>query len=159
MWRWLRREFYIELSKRKIAYRLAELINVASDGVMEFLLRDLISNITRVQEIAHHLEGGNYAHSYRSAIVTEYEQMVVGMVLYYASLFHRITEEMQEFFPKDRLEHLRSFYSARVENSLFLDALCVEKEFPGKGIGSELMSLTKKRAKENRCDVIYKVKE
>lgn len=95
----------------------------------------------------------NCTHSCRSAIVEKFEQMVLGMALSYASLFHRITDEMQEVFPNDRLEHLRSFYSPWVEHSLFLDALCVEKEFRGKGIGSELMSLRKKKPKKKHYDV------
>ncbi len=89
-------------------------------------------------------------HSCRSVSVEKFEQMVLGMALSYASLFRQITEEMQEVFPNDRLEHLRSFYSPWVEHSLFLDALCLEKEFRGKGVGSELMSLRKKKPKKKR---------
>jgi ribosomal protein S18 acetylase RimI-like enzyme len=50
--------------------------------------------------------------------------------------------------PKDRLEHFKSFYSSRVDDSLFLNALCVAERFRGKGIGTKLISLTKKKAKE-----------
>jgi ribosomal protein S18 acetylase RimI-like enzyme len=134
--------------------RLAELLDIASGGVMEYLFHDLIPGLTPVQIVAHNLEGDNYCHSYKSAIVAEHEKMVVGMALSYPSHFHKITEEMRAFFPRERLEHLRSFYSAGVENSLFLDALCVGGEFQGKGIGGELISLTKKKARERGYDIL-----
>jgi hypothetical protein len=36
--------------------RLAELINMASDGVVEYLFHDLIPGMTPVQVVAHNLE-------------------------------------------------------------------------------------------------------
>jgi GNAT superfamily N-acetyltransferase len=55
---------------------------------------------------------------------------------------------MKDFLPGDRLEHFKSFYSSRLEDSLLLDALCVDERFRGKGIGTQLINLTKKKAKE-----------
>lgn len=121
---------------------------------MEYLFHDLIRGLTPLQIVAHNLEGDNYPHSYKSAIVAEHRKMIVGMVLSYPSHLHKITEEMRAFFPQERLEHLKSFYSVQVENSLFLNALCVSEEFRGKGIGSELISLTKKKAREKGYDIL-----
>jgi ribosomal protein S18 acetylase RimI-like enzyme len=70
------------------------------------------------------------------------------MALSIPSHNHKITEEMKEFFPEERLEYLSQFFSANIDNSLLLDTLCVDEEFRGKGIGTQLISLTKKKAKE-----------
>jgi len=129
--------------------KLAELINIASDGIVEYLFHDLVPGMTPVQVIAHNLEKDNYPHSYRSAVVTTLETDVVGMALSYPSSYHKITDEMRGFFPADRIEHLRHFYSSRVENSWFLDTLCVVESHRKKGIGMELISLTKEMAVEN----------
>ena len=68
----------MEESNRKIKYRpgekkdfakLAELINIASDGVVEYLFHDLVSGMTPVQVVAYNLENDKYPHSYKSAIV------------------------------------------------------------------------------------------
>jgi ribosomal protein S18 acetylase RimI-like enzyme len=67
------------------------------------------------------------------------------MAMSYPSVLHGITEEMREFIPGDRLEHLTDFYAARVENSWYLDALAVNPEFRGEGIGTELIGLVKAR--------------
>jgi hypothetical protein len=48
--------------------KLAELINIASDGVVEYLFHDLVPGITPVQVIAHNLENDRSPHSYKNAI-------------------------------------------------------------------------------------------
>jgi len=128
---------------------LAELINLASDGVVEYLFRDLVPGMTPVQLIAHNLENINTPHCYKSAIVARDGDEVVGMALSYSSDFHYISDEMRNFFPADRLEHLSDFYSARVENSWYLDTLGVFGSHRRQGIGEKLISLTKEKAAEN----------
>jgi ribosomal protein S18 acetylase RimI-like enzyme len=61
---------------------------------------------------------------------------------------------MKNFFPEERLKHLKSFYSSRIENSLYLCVLCVNEKYRGKGIGTKLISLTKKKAKESGYNIL-----
>jgi ribosomal protein S18 acetylase RimI-like enzyme len=129
--------------------RLAELINMASDGVVEYLFHDLIPEMTPVQVVAHNLENDSYPHTFNSAIVAENENDVIGMALSYPSSYHQITDEMRAFFPAERLERFEDFYSARVENSLFLDALGVDASFRRQGIGTRLVELTKEKARKS----------
>ncbi len=129
--------------------KLAELINIASDGVVEYLCRDLIPGMTSVQVVARGLENDNSPHSYKSAIVAIDKNDIVAMALSYPSSYHKITAEMKSFFPADRLEHLSHFYSARIENSWYLDDLCVIESYRRNGIGEKLISLTKEKAIEN----------
>jgi predicted N-acetyltransferase YhbS len=129
--------------------RMAELINMASGGVVEFLFHDLMPELTPQQIIAHNLESDHGSHTYKNAIVAEAENQVVGMALSFPALFHQITAEMRQYFSEDRLDHLSDFYAARVDDSLFLDALCVDQKLRRNGIGGKLISLTKKKAKQN----------
>ena len=136
------------IGEKKDSQRIAELDYIASHGAAEFLFHDLIPNVSPVQIIASELENDHYPHSYRSTIVAEYKNEIVGMALSFPAKHHKITEEMQSFFPAERLEHLKIFFSTRVEGSYFLDALCVDKKFRGKGIGTQLIELTKRKAKD-----------
>ncbi len=61
---------------------------------------------------------------------------------------------MKEFFPPDRLEHFGAHFTTRVENSYFIDALAVDENCRGKGIGSGLIELLKERAKEEGFDML-----
>ena len=136
-------------AEKEDSMKLAELINIASDGVVEYLFHDLISGMTPVQIIAHNLENDNYPHSYKSAVVAVNETDIIGMALFYPSSYHKITDEMKSFFPADRLEHLSHFFSSRIENSWYLDSLCVANGHRRCGIGEKLISITKEKAIEN----------
>lgn len=123
--------------------KLAELINMASGGLVEHLFHDLAPQVSSVEILAYGLQSDGRPHSYTNAIVAETEGEVVGMALSYSSDLHGITDEMRKFIPGVRLEHIQDFYAARVENSWYLDAIAVNPEFRGKGIGTELIGLVK----------------
>ena len=125
---------------------LAEMIDLASGGVVEFLFRDLIPEMTPAQIISGNLARVGPAHSYQNTHVAIVQDRVVGMALAFSADHHYIGAEMREFFPEDRLAHLEDFYNARVGGSLMLDALCVAKDFRRKGIGSNLIEQVKARA-------------
>jgi ribosomal protein S18 acetylase RimI-like enzyme len=122
------------------------LINIASDGVVEFLFHDLVANMTSVQVVAHNLAEDHYPHSYKSALVAVDGKKVVGMALSFPSAYHKITDEMREFFPNERLEHLNDFYAVDIPDSWFLDALAVDPVYRRQGIGLQLIKLTQERA-------------
>ena len=90
--------------------RVAELISLASDGVVDFLFHDLVPDMTPNQVVAHNLAQDRYPHSYRSAVVALNGEEVVGMTLSYPSSYHQITDEMRHFFPAERLEHLAGVF-------------------------------------------------
>ena len=68
------------------------------------------------------------------------------MSLSYPSHFHRISSGRRNFLPADRLKHIENIFNSRVEDSLYLDTLCVDEDFRGKGIGSKLLSLVLQKA-------------
>jgi ribosomal protein S18 acetylase RimI-like enzyme len=136
-------------AKKEDSPKLAEQISIASDGVAEYLFHDLLPGMSPVQVIAYNLENDNYPHTYKSAFVACDGDELVGMALSYPSSYHKITDEMRSLFPADRIEHLTAFYSSRVENTWFLDALCVIESHRRLGIGEKLISLTKEKAVEN----------
>ncbi|MCK4819738.1 GNAT family N-acetyltransferase [bacterium] len=133
--------------RKEDSYRIAELDYIASSGAIEFLFHDLISDLSPIQIVASDFENDNYPHTFRSAIIAEYYDEIIGFSLSFPAKYHSITDEMRNFFPSDRLEHCKQFFSTRVEGSYFLDALCVEKKYRNMGIGNKLIDLTKNKAK------------
>ncbi|WP_444927262.1 GNAT family N-acetyltransferase [Microbulbifer sp. TRSA002] len=126
--------------------RIAELDYLASDGAVEYLFRDLIPSCSALQLLCDGLEQDVYPHTFRSAIVAELDQKVIGMALSYPAHYHCITDELTNFLPADRIERFREFYTSRVEGSYFLDAMCVEESYRGLGIGKSLINHTKEKA-------------
>jgi len=136
-------------AEKKDCAALAEFINMASDGVVEYLFHDLVPGMIPVQLIAHNLDNDNSHYSYKSVIVARDGHDVVGMAFSYSSSYHKITDEMRSFFPADRLAHLSDFFASRVENSWYLDTLGVFENHRRQGIGEKLISLTREKAVEN----------
>jgi GNAT superfamily N-acetyltransferase len=128
--------------------RLAELDNIASSGAIEFLFHDLIPGMTPVEIVASELENDRYPYTFRSVIAAAYGPRIVGMALSFPARYHTITDEMRNFFPSDRLEHFKQFFTTRVEGSYYLDALSVDEQFRNQGIGSKLIDLTAARARQ-----------
>jgi len=77
-----------------------------------------------------------------------------GVSFFYPSRYHVISNEMRQFFPEDRLEHLKHVLSGRVENSLYIDTLCVDEKFRENAIGGKLISMTKKKAAEEGSNAL-----
>jgi ribosomal protein S18 acetylase RimI-like enzyme len=125
---------------------LAEMINLASGGVVDFLFHDLVPEMTPVRIIAGNLARGGAAHSYENACVAVSGGRVVGMALAFSADHHSVSTDMRAFFPGDRLAHMENFYNARVAGSLLLDALFVAEDFRNRGIGHRLIEQVKARA-------------
>jgi len=134
--------------------QLAEFIYIASDDVVEFLYHELIPGQTPVQILAGNLAADYDYHTFRDAIVAECEQKIIGMSLSYPSHFHRISDGMKSFFPEERLNHIKNIFVSRVENSFYIDTLCVARDFRGKGVGSKLISLTREKAQHQKINTL-----
>ena len=128
--------------------KIAEGIDLASGGIVEFLFHGLLENYTAAEVMAEFLRDETGYDSYKNAIVAEYQGDIVGIVYSYPAKFHEISAESKEFFPSDRLALLTDFFNSRVENSLFLDSIYVDGKFRGHGIGNRLIELTKQKARE-----------
>ena len=142
-------EILYRTGKLEDSLKIAEGIDRASGGIMEFLFHDLLGPHTRTEVMAKSIEEKQGTDSYENATVAEYQGSIIGIVYSYSSKFHGITDSTRSFFPSDRLEVLKEFYNSKVDNSWFLDSIYVDEEFRGTGIGSKLITLTKQRAREN----------
>jgi ribosomal protein S18 acetylase RimI-like enzyme len=134
--------------RKEDCLKLAEFVYIASDGVVEFLFRDLIDGVSPVQMVARNLGKDRGYYTFRNTIVAVQGSRVVGVSFYYPAREHVISDEMRNFFPADRLAHLQHVLSGRVESSLYIDTLCVDENYRGNGIGAELIALTQKKAIE-----------
>ncbi len=80
-------EIKYRLGEKEDCPKLAELMDIASDGIVEYLCQGLVPEMTPVQVLAHNYEKDNYPHSYKSAIVATDKNDIVGMALSYPSSY------------------------------------------------------------------------
>jgi ribosomal protein S18 acetylase RimI-like enzyme len=141
-------------ARREDSSELAELVSIASGGVIDFLFKDLVPGLSPVEVVAQGFAGDNYPHTFKNAILAEYRQEVIGMSLSYPSHLHTVTDEMRSFLPADRLAHLKDFYDARVERSWYLDTLGIKENYRRQGIGRKLIELTVEKAVRHKFRTI-----
>lgn len=126
---------------------LAEYIYYASDGVLDYLFKDTIPDLTVTQLLTFGLEDEQRYNSYKGVIVAEYNQKIIGMIQAYSNIHHEIDDEMRSFIPGERLEQFKEFYDSRVDNSLLINAMYVDEKFRRKGIANQLISMVKEEAR------------
>lgn len=127
--------------------KLAQYINETAGGLLDFLYYGLIPGRETIDLLAEFLADGDRYDSYTSITVAEYQGEIVGLVSSYPASYHKVDHEMEEFFPKARLDSVRGFFDTRIDDSYYLSAIFVDDKFRGRGIGSKLISLTKEKAK------------
>ena len=134
--------------RREDSPQLAELIDISSGGVVEYLYQNAVPGDSPVQILTRSLERDRYPLTYRNAIVAEHCGEIAGMVLSFPSRFHGMITGMNAVLPHERIEHMRSFYEARVEGSWYIDSLGVYERFRRKRIATGLIERAAGRAGE-----------
>lgn len=126
--------------------KLGELVRLSSGGVVDYLYHDIRPGSSAAETVAHTLKQDVYPVTYRNAIVAELRGDIAGMALSFPSSFQGANPAAASLLPPDRLAHMHDFYSARVEDSWYIDALAVFGAFRGQGIGGMLVELSQERA-------------
>lgn len=137
------------------APEIAELIAIASGGMVEFLFQDFAPNLDELLAIltiavANHLS----EMSYNNTDVAVFRGNVVGMANSYPADRHRLTETMKRFFSPERLSAIADFYSSRVEGSFYLSTIAVRENCRSQGIGTALIERVKAKAKRQNFSAL-----
>ncbi|MCP4137076.1 MAG: GNAT family N-acetyltransferase [bacterium] len=137
-----------EPAQKEESPRIAELINIASYGLVEFMFHDLVPGLTPVQLVAFSLAEDKNHHTYRNAVVARSNGTIAGMIFAYSSEFKGLDEETRSLVPQERLDHIMEVFTKTVPGSLYIDALCVDEQYRGRGIGTALLSSARDRARD-----------
>jgi ribosomal protein S18 acetylase RimI-like enzyme len=147
-------DIQLKAAQKGNCYEIAELIDIASGGLLDFLYHGLIPGKTPVQMVSDFLKEETAYFSYINALIAEVDNDVAGMSLSYPSEFHGINDAMKNILPKDRLDYLNDFFSSAVPDSLYIDSLAVHEKYRRQGIASRLISLTADRARREELSSI-----
>ena len=131
---------------------LAEFIYNASDGVLDYLFKDTIPDLTVTQLLTFGLADEQRYNSYKGVMVAEDDHSIIGMIQAYSNMHHKIDDEMRSIIPGERLEQFKEFYDSRVDNSLLINAMYVDEKFRRKGIANKLISMVKEEARSMGFD-------
>lgn len=121
------------------AYQIAELLHVASGGMSDFLLHNVLPNCEILDLIALGVTDKSATISYTNTLVAENKDTILGILNYYPVHEHKIPDIMTSFIPADRIEHLAPFFNNVVPESMYLHALAVKEGRGAMSIGTMLI--------------------
>lgn len=117
---------------------ITDYMEMASGGITEFLLKDLISNVSPKELIKLALNDDNTPYYYTNVIVAEVDNKIVGATNFYPADQHGVPDIMLSFIPKDRIETLEPFLNSHVDNSLYIHTLAVHPDYRQTAIAMDL---------------------
>ena len=129
----------------KDSYRIAQLIDESSPGVINYLYADLLTDITPLQFCAQIL-CTDPVYNVSNAIVADKGGRVVGVAMSFPSSQHVLNESLKEKISDEKYRFLSQYFELRNNDAFLLDAICVIKQFRKNGIGERLLCCTAKKA-------------
>jgi ribosomal protein S18 acetylase RimI-like enzyme len=129
---------------------VARFVCQAGGGLYEFLFDDIVPFMTATEFLAAGIVGENSPISHRNCFVavdTANARMLGAANAFPADL---LKTEAYSLLPRERQEHIRSMLQLQDWGSMFLNALAVEQDCRGEGVGTHLLEWAKARAQD--CD-------
>ncbi len=131
---------------------IANLMLIAGDGIFEFLLHDLIPNVSTIQLLQKQIEDKTTEFYYDHSMLASQDNTILGMShSCHSGLLHK---PLPELLPSDRIKHLDAFYKTKVPESLYLLALTVKSEARHHGIGSHFLEIVKEKARKMKLSKV-----
>lgn len=123
---------------------------IAGGGIFEFLLNDLVPNLSPEQMIYDEIAGCESELSHQYSSLAEVHGEIVGIAHMYSSkMLHVPQPDDKTIVPYERSRHiLTPLFQEVIEDSLYLQTLVVSSHYRGKGIGKKLLDHVKNNAKK-----------
>jgi len=137
-------------AKKSNSFDLAKLINIAGEGIPEYLWNDAKngdeSSMAVGAKRAEREEGG---FSYKNAMICSLDNILVGMILAYRQEDPYEIGELSQY--PNVVQPLVELES-KAPGSWYINAIAVYEEYRGKGVARQLMYTTENQAVCSGCD-------
>lgn len=127
---------------------LAELTIIAGAGVFEYLLDDLLENMTAVELLAAYFRTDNPTYCWNNAVVAESMGNVAGMILAYPFREFKLEDDL--VLTEDRQALIAVFNALPCPDSYYISAMAVYPEFRSLGAGGALLGYVVESAIDRR---------
>ncbi|HEY6582139.1 MAG TPA: GNAT family N-acetyltransferase [Rubrobacter sp.] len=136
---------------RQDSRRIAELFSISSDGVVDYVWTTLAPEYpglepVEIGAIRYAREEGNFSHT--NCVVAEREGEVIGQLCTYP--VEAGAEEPEE--PVDPV--LEPYARLEIPGTLYISSLVLLEGFRGMGLGTEMLSIARDRARKRNLDAL-----
>jgi len=118
---------------------IASLINLAGNGLFEFLLDDLVPHLSAIDFLSYAVSDSDSSFSYSNAILAEKGDEVLGLALCYPGEEFSLPWVARKLIPNKRLEHIQALLDCKLDGTLYLNSLAVAEGVRKMGTGRMLL--------------------
>ena len=133
---------------------IARMINSASDDAVNYLLQGLKVEESPISILAAQL-AREVHYSYANTIIGEFEESTpIAMALSFPATGLMFNKDLLQSYSESRQQYLMYFCENSINDSWHLDAIYIEDEFRGRGLGGRLLDKVKQRAQYYKFPVL-----
>ena len=110
-------------------------IKMASGGLSEFLLGDIIADVSPDTFIEMALTDENTTYHYHYMMVAESDHKIIAAANYYPAELHGLPDIMRSFIAKEKLEIIQPYLDSRVDGSMYINTLAVDEAYQNTACG------------------------
>lgn len=125
---------------------IARLINQSAKGAGDYLFGQGVQASEDAEKIISDLLSREVHYSYANAMLVDMGNQVVGMSLSFPSSGLILNENVKHYYSEQQFQYIQYFVDNKLTDSWHLDAICVNSELRGKGIGQQLLDGVKQQA-------------
>ncbi len=128
-------------------------IKMASGGISELLLEDMIAGVSADELIEMALLDETAPFYYHNVIVAESDGTLIAAVNFYEAEKHCLPDIMKALISKDKLDLVKAYLQNHIENSMYIHTLAVDSAYRYSSVGLDLCKRVERHAKRKnkRC--------
>lgn len=125
---------------------IAGLVNKSSAGAADYLFGSSSPDRNAAEIKLTKLLASEVHYSYANTVVVQRENEVIGMALSFPAIGLLANEKMKQYYSAQQFQYIQYFADNKLKDSWHLDAICLDSECRGNGIGKQLLAAVKKQA-------------
>ena len=125
---------------------IARLVNESSGGAADYLFAHESNSGATAEEVMTKLLASEVHYSYANTLIVEVEGKVIGMALSFPASGLLLNEQVKQFYSAQQFQYIRYFVDNKLKDSWHLDAICIDSEYRGNGVGIQLLEAVKQQA-------------
>ncbi|MDW3095347.1 MAG: GNAT family N-acetyltransferase [Gammaproteobacteria bacterium] len=125
---------------------IARLINQSAQGAGDYLFGQEKLKPGGAEKIMSDLLSREVHYSFANTIVMDLANKVIGIALSFPSSGLMINENVKQYYSEQQFQYIQYFVDNKLTDSWHLDAICVNSDCRGMGIGQRLLDSVKQQA-------------
>ncbi|MFK7794857.1 MAG: N-acetyltransferase family protein [Gammaproteobacteria bacterium] len=125
---------------------IARFVNESSVGAANYLFANPGQNQVSAEARVSELLASEVHYSYANTVVAQTEGEIIGAALSFPASGLVVNEQIRQYYSTQQFEYIQYFANNKLKDSWHLDAICIDSDYRGNGVGKRLLEAVKQQA-------------